>query len=284
MRYGIVGPGAVGTTIAYEILRAHKDVTLMGKVDKSVHYFPGNDQDKSEIPVSSLSHTHEKFDVVFIAVKAHQLSGLIQDIQRITHESSIVVLAQNGYRELSSLPFQHIYQAVVYISGQKEGNEVKHFRDEILHLQDTPHTQYLKEDLSNSGLKLKLESAIESKIWYKLLVNLGINSVTALGRQPARILKVKGMTTLISHLINDGIKVAQAEGLNFTDNMIDEILDIYSGYPEEMGTSMYYDVLNGDQLEVDYIQGYIYSCAQKHHLAVPYLESIYTLLSAYKSN
>ena len=35
-------------------------------------------------------------------------------------------------------------------------------------------------------------------------------------------------------------------------------MKIYQGYPDEMGTSMYYDVLNQQPLEVEAIQGYIY--------------------------
>ena len=71
----------------------------------------------------------------------------------------------------------------------KRNDKITHFRDYRLHLQDIPDTRKLKQQLSSSKIELILESDIQNKIWYKLLVNLGINSITAIGHQPAKILQ-----------------------------------------------------------------------------------------------
>ncbi|CAM3125577.1 oxidoreductase [Staphylococcus argensis] len=281
-RYGVVGPGAVGTTIAYELAQASKDVQLLGRSDKRMEYDPGNSQSCTTLGVTDIKKAETSFDVLFIAVKAHQLNAVMHDLERLIGENSIVILAQNGYRDLNRLPIKHVYQAVVYISGQKDGNTVTHYRDEILHLQRDARTQQLKQELDDSGLHIELENNIESTIWYKLLVNLGINSVTALGNDTARVLKVDGMRELVRHLINDGLRVAQAEGIQFETTLIDDIMNIYDGYPDEMGTSMYYDIKDRKTLEVDYIQGYIYEKAREHKLETPYLDTIYTLLLAHQ--
>lgn len=281
-RYGVVGPGAVGTTIAYELAQADNEVQLLGRSDKSVEYDPGNNQPCTSLEVTDIKKVEAPFDVLFVTVKAHQLDAVMHDLERLIDDSSIVILAQNGYRDLNRLPIKHIYQAVVYISGQKDGNTVTHFRDEILHLQRDESTQQLKRELDRSGLHIELEDNIETTIWYKLLVNLGINSVTALGHGTARVLQVNGMRELVRNLINDGLKVAQAEGIQFETTLIDDIMRIYDGYPDEMGTSMYYDIKDRKTLEVDYIQGYIYEKARVHNLNTPYLDTIYTLLLAHQ--
>ena len=41
-----------------------------------------------------------------------------------------------------------------------------------------------------SKIEVVLQENIEKSIWYKLLVNLGINTITAIGQQPAKILKI----------------------------------------------------------------------------------------------
>lgn len=281
-RYGVVGPGAVGTTIAYELSQAGKEVQLLGRSDKSVEYDPGNNQSRTSLGVTDIKKVEAPFDILFVAVKAHQLDAVMHDLEQLIDENGIVILAQNGYRNLSCLPFKHVYQAVVYISGQKDGNTVTHFRDEILHLQRDARTQQLKRELDRSGLHIELEDNIETTIWYKLLVNLGINSITALGNDTARVLKVNGMRELVRNLINDGLQVAQAEGLQFETTLIDDIMRIYDGYPDEMGTSMYYDIKDRKTLEVDYIQGYVYEKARIHNLNTPYLDTIYTLLLAHQ--
>ncbi|MCY1574406.1 oxidoreductase [Staphylococcus pettenkoferi] len=281
-RYGVVGPGAVGTTIAYELAQTGKEVQLLGRSDKRVEYDPGNNQSRTTLEVTDIKKVEAPFDVLFVAVKAHQLDAVMHDLEQLIDDNSIVILAQNGYRDLNRLSIKHIYQAVVYISGQKDGNTVTHFRDEILHLQRDAFTQQLKRDLDRSGLHIELEDNIETPIWYKLLVNLGINSVTALGHDTARVLKVNGMRELVRNLINDGLQVAQAEVIQFETTLIDDIMHIYDGYPDEMGTSMYYDIKDRKTLEIDYIQGYIYDKARIHNLNTPYLDTIYTLLLAHQ--
>ena len=66
-----------------------------------------------------------------------------------------------------------------------------HFRDSRLHIQHDHRTEQLKRYLEYTKIELILEDHIETTIWYKLLVNLGINSITALGGNTAQILKFR---------------------------------------------------------------------------------------------
>ena len=42
MRIAIIGPGAVGTTIAYELQQVLPHITLLGRTNKSIHFQPAN--------------------------------------------------------------------------------------------------------------------------------------------------------------------------------------------------------------------------------------------------
>lgn len=124
---------------------------------------------------------------------------------------------------------------------------------------------------------------MKKKIWYKLLVNLGINSITALGRNTAQILKINEVNNLCRKLLTEGIQVAKAEGIHFSNTIVEDIMNIYAGYPNQMGTSMYYDVIANQPLEVEAIQGFIYRQARKHQLNTPHLDTIYALLLSHQS-
>ena len=137
MRIAIIGPGAVGTTIAYELQQVLPHVTLLGRINKSIHLQPAN----QHVAVNNIKAMTDPFDVIIIAVKTHQLGTLIPDLKRLTHDDTTIILAQNGYGLLSKLPFKYVYQAVVYISGQKKGDEVIHFRDYRLHIQRDSRTE-----------------------------------------------------------------------------------------------------------------------------------------------
>ena len=70
--------------------------------------------------VKDIKSMTDPFDVIIVAVKTHQLESLIPDLNRLTHDETTIILAQNGYGLRSTLPFKYVYQAVVYISGQKK--------------------------------------------------------------------------------------------------------------------------------------------------------------------
>lgn len=169
----------------------------------------------------------------------------------------------------------HAYQGVVYISGEKQEQHVTHFRDRRIHIQRDSNTEQLIQQLAQSQLELILEDDIEQTIWYKLLVNLGINTVTALTQDTARVLKRSDMNELCRQLLTEGIDVAEACGITFPETTVDDIMQIYAGYPDDMGTSMYYDVKNKQPLEVEAIQGYISRQSQLHQLHTPTLDRCY---------
>ena len=233
--FAIIGPGAVGSTIAYDLQHNQPNLKLLGRREQTLNFFvDGDSTNPHQLTVTALNDCHEKFDVIFIAVK---------------------------------IP-------------QKEKDKVTHFRDHKLILKDTPQTQALCKKLENTPLKIQLTDDIEAAIWYKLLVNLAINSVTALSRSTASVLTVPGIKNLCENLLREGTEIAKFENVIFEEKIVTEIMTIYEGYPSEMGTSMYYDILEDKPLEIEGIQGFLYNKARLHNLKTPILDTIYPLLLA----
>lgn len=282
LQYGIIGPGAVGTTIAYELLRSldTDQVHLFGKKAWRVPYRQRDTGEQSELQTQTLAHFDDTLDVLFIAVKTHQLDHVIEQMAHVIDDDTLIILAQNGHGQLEKIDHPHVYQAVVYISGQKTEDGVIHFRDRILQVQEDEFTSELAQHLAETRLELQLKNDIEVEIWYKLLVNLGINSVTAVGRQTAAILRVPEIRNLCRNLLEEGQRIAEAAGITLPETIVEDIMKIYAGYPDEMGTSMYYDITSGAPLEVDAIQGFIYRKGQELGLYTPYLETVYSILAA----
>ncbi|RIO45420.1 oxidoreductase [Staphylococcus hyicus] len=275
---GIIGPGAVGTGIAHALEDSAFLVDLLGKREETLTFYEYATKETFPITVKALNTTDMQYDWLIIAVKTTQLDAILSDVQRLIHPHTRIILAQNGYGQHEKIKHAYVYPAVVYISGQKEGTCITHFRDYRLKIQKDAHTEALQQKIAETQLTLDLEPHIERQIWYKLLVNLGINSVTALSRDTAIVLKSLSMSQLCRQLIEEGRKVAEAEGIHFDAHTVEEIMTIYAGYPDDMGTSMYYDVMNQRPLEVENIQGYILRQAQKHHIDIPYLTMAHTLL------
>lgn len=283
--FAIIGPGAVGSTIAYDLQHNQPNLKLLGRREQTLNFFvDGDSTNPHQLTVTALNDCHEKFDVIFIAVKIPQLSKILSKLDHLLHQDTMIILAQNGHGQLSEFTHPFVYQAVMYISGQKEKDKVTHFRDHKLILKDTPQTQALCKKLENTPLKIQLTDDIEAAIWYKLLVNLAINSVTALSRSTASVLTVPGIKNLCENLLREGTEIAKFENVIFEEKIVTEIMTIYEGYPSEMGTSMYYDILEDKPLEIEGIQGFLYNKARLHNLKTPILDTIYPLLLAQQKN
>ncbi|PKI04629.1 oxidoreductase [Staphylococcus xylosus] len=283
--FAIIGPGAVGSTIAFDLQHNQPNLKLLGRRNQTLNFFVnGNSTESHQLTVTALSDCNEKFDVIFIAVKIHQLSKVLTELDHLLHKDTTIILAQNGHGQLSKFKHPFVYQAVVYISGQKENDKVTHFRDHKLILKNTPQTEALRKELDNTPLEIHLTDDIEKAIWYKLLVNLAINSVTALSRSTASVLTIPGIKNLCENLLREGIEIAKFENVIFGEETVTEIMTIYEGYPNTMGTSMYYDILDNKPLEIEGIQGFLYNKARLHDLQTPTLDTIYPLLLAQQKN
>src|SRR5262249_18871542 len=123
--------------------------------------------------------------------------------------------------------------------------------------------------LSGSPAEIVQERDFHAAAWRKLLQNAGVNPVTALTLQRMHIVGDPDTRALIRGVLTEGVMVARAAGAQLTEADVDTILDIYSTYREDGGTSMLYDRLAGQRLEHEYITGVIERTAEAHGLDVP---------------
>ncbi|QRN49789.1 oxidoreductase [Macrococcoides bohemicum] len=281
----IIGAGAVGSIILHLISNDKSlNIDIFATKNRGINLQIDNKKISLPYNTQMLIESSKKYDVIFITTKAYTLKDIIPYIDNITHPETIIIICQNGYSQTERITHPNTFHAVVYISGQKKDDIVIYFRDNRLVLPNDVHTKKLQSIFLNTDLDISISDDYLQQIWFKLLVNLGINSMTALTKNTAQILKVVEVNQALIQLLKEGITVANKDGLSFNDDTIDEIISIYKGYPDHMGTSMYYDVLENALTEYEFIQGYIYERARHHQLSTPTLDIVYALLKGYQYN
>lgn len=60
------------------------------------------------------------------------------------------------------------------------------------------------------------------------------------------------------------LKVGQAEGVNITQNDVEELMGVYKNYPAGNTCSMLQDLLKGARTENDMFCGYVVELGKKH--------------------
>lgn len=285
MQIAVIGIGAVGSVIARELKKLNHDTTLFGKSVKEGFTILENGQ-KTHYPYriqDILEYRSEPFDVIFVATKATALETLSPRISAMSHADTEVILCENG------MGFDQFFHspvpAVVYISGQKHDEMIHHFQDARLLVEDRPylHLDMLIEDLTSSTdaeLEIEKSSNFLRHRYEKLLINLGINSVTALSGNTAKIFDLDAVKNLTRSLLEEGAAIINRNEQIIEPAFIDTALSIYTSYNREMGTSMYYDATSGARTEYEFIQKYLHQ--QKGDLETPILDMVVTLLEAYQ--
>ena len=292
MNIGIIGAGAVGSIIAREFFKLPADeirLTLMAQRARDGFTILEDGVKKfHEIKVHDVRTVTDRFDVLFIAAKTPALFELKETITKITHRDSEIIYALNGMGY--DAVFDGGIPSVVYISGQQHHNYIEHFVNQKIILPDneyqfTDKLIRLIEDDTEVNFEL-LKSAEFNKMRYeKLLINVGINSMTALSKNTAKIFEDERMVQLTRRLLDESIEIVNqcnTDRVRIDRDFTDYAMDMYFSYPRDMGTSMYYDVTANRPTEFKHIQQFIHEMKQGHDIASPVLDFVVTLLAAYE--
>src|SRR5699024_602430 len=129
-KIAIIGPGAVGSTMAIDLKQSGAEVRLLGRKHQTITYYANHNTARTHsLEVTPITAKQSQVDVLIIAVKIPQLDAVLTNMKHLVHEQTIIILAQNGHGQLSRFDHANVFQAIVYISGQKSGSTVTHYRD-----------------------------------------------------------------------------------------------------------------------------------------------------------
>lgn len=292
MKIGIIGAGAVGSIIAREFYKLPADkveLTLMARSGRGgFTILEHGVKTYHEIKVHNISEVRDKFDVLFIATKTPALTTLKDTIVNITHQDSEIIYALNGMGYDSI--FNQGIPGVVYISGQQHDDYIEHYVNQKIIL---PERQFsyidklieLVDSTEAVNFELLKSSEFNKMRYEKLLINVGINSMTALSKNTAKIFENDRTVQLTRQLLTESaavVNMCNTDNVKIDEKFVDYAMDMYYSYPRDMGTSMYYDVMADKRTEFEYIQQYVHDMKQDCDIETPVLDIVVTLLAAYE--
>ncbi len=125
------------------------------------------------------------------------------------------------------------------------------------------------------GFDCKVCDSIQKQIWQKLFTNTAASSVTALLQVPLGFIhKDPHANWIMRNLCKEAVDVANALGLDFClEDVIADVENVCTNAPEGF-TSIYSDIHDGRQSEVDTISGSVAEAARTVGLSVPFHELI----------
>ncbi len=274
MRIAIVGPGAVGLMLAGYLHETSARIELVdrapkraGLLTKGVRW-QGKERDFTfTVPVTVGLEDPASKDLVILCVKSYATAAAARMLHEAGYRGPILTL-QNGLdnpdaiaRELPDAPLlagitseganlaahdhvRHAGRGKTAFGPLTAGALPPAFLEELLDL------------FRRAGLDAELSSDPRSLIWGKVLVNAGINPLTAvLGVQNGRLLQIEPARQLMAELVREAREVAWQKrvALPYDDPVArtEEVCRLTA----ENYSSMYMDMSKGRRTEIDSING-----------------------------
>ena len=282
----LIGPGAIGTTIAAVLHDAGRMPLLCGRTahpELRLRY----DEGETVVPgpvFTDPSVITRPADLVFVAVKTTQNSDSAGWLRALCDENTVVCALQNGVEQKAQLePLVSgatVLPSVVWFPAQREPDASVWLRAKPrLTLPDVPQAQRVVEALRDTRCAVELSSDFASVAWRKLLQN-AVAGLMVLANRRAGMFRREDVSELSLAYLREGLAVARAEGATLDDAVAQEILANFQRAPEDLGTSILADRQADRPMEWDIRNGVIQRYGRKHGIAVPISDVVVPMLAA----
>lgn len=283
----LVGPGAIGTTIAALLHAEGHSVVLCGRTPRPSLELRPDDGDPIVVP--GPVHTDPAdiaapVGVVLLAVKDTENAAVTPWLDRLCDENTVVCVLQNGVEQVERVgplcPTSTVLPCAVWFSAEVEPQGWVRLRTPVrLALPEGPDSERLAEMLRGPRLSIDADPDFIAVAWHKLLVNAVAGLMVLTGRK-AGMFHRKDLAGLGREYLVECLAVARAEGADLKDEVVDQVIDMFTNVPEDMTTSILTDRERGRPLEWEIRNGVIVRKAAGHGIATPISDVLVPLLAA----
>jgi 2-dehydropantoate 2-reductase len=283
----VVGPGAIGSTVAALLHAAGHQVLLCGHTPRDHVEVRPDDRDPIVVPGPVLTDPADvagPVDVVLLAVKDTQNHSASGWLARLCDERTVVCALQNGVEQIERVgplcPLSEVVPAVVWFSAEPEPEGWIRLRTGVrLVLPESEGAHRLADLLRDTDITVDLDQDFVTAAWRKLLVNALADLMVLTGRRSG-MFRRDDVAGLARRYLAECLAVARAEGANLGDDVVEEIVGMFAKAPADMTTSMLTDREAHRPLEWDIRNGVISRKGVQHGLATPISNGLVALLAA----
>lgn len=280
-KLAIVGAGAIGQLIASQ-LSSTFDVHFITRRTNfnSLWQVETASQQRQQYsaPVITAADDLQQFELVIVCVKAYQVVDAVLPLLDKLNPHCHILLLHNGMGPHLAL-MAHIGERGLSLGTTSQGalltdpQRVTHTGlglTQLGHLHGKPLNSSLKQQLLAAIPQSQWHPDIINALWQKLAINAAINPLTALEQCKNGQLAASTYKQHIDQIVTELHQVATRDNIALDKAaLLTRIYDVIQLTANNY-SSMYQDIAHQRRTEIDYINGYIVTRAQQHHLDVPF--------------
>lgn len=315
MKFCVVGAGAIGGLLAARLGAVGNDVHVIARGETLAAItrdgLTVNDADGTAVHADV--HASDDFaapgavDAVILAVKAHQIAQLTEEIPKLYGPTTIVVPVQNGVpwwffqrfpgpycdRRLEMLdpdgsiaatvPAERIVASIAYPAAERAApNVIDHIEGDRFPVGEldgskSDRAAALAGAFSDAGFKSRVVSDIRATLWVKAWGNLAFNPISALtGSTLGEICANPATRVLASDMMLEALAIAEQLGVRVRVSVEKRIQGA-----EDVGdhrTSMLQDRDAARPMEIDPLVGAFVELGRLTSVPTPAISAVYALV------
>ena len=282
----LIGPGAIGTTIAAALHEVGRTPVVCGRTSHAqlLLRFDGGEITLPGPVLTDPAAIARPFSLVFVAVKATQNPAISAWLTALCDEKTVVCVLQNGVEQQAQFADRvagaTVLPAVVWFPAQRQPDASVWLRaTPRLTLPDLPQARLVQQTLQGTRCAVDLAADFTTVAWRKLLQNAVAGLMVLTGRRAGMFARGDISDIALAYL-REGLLVARAEGARLSDSVAQEIIDGFHRAPPYLSTSIQIDRENGRALEWEIRNGVIQRRGRRHGIPTPLSDLIVPLLAA----
>jgi 2-dehydropantoate 2-reductase len=316
MKIAVIGAGAIGGLVGAKLALAGEDVTFIVRGanleairSKGIELIAADGTSQVARHVKATDRYDEvgPQDIVILAMKAHQVEAVANDVPKLLGPETVIVTMQNGipywyfHRHggplegstvrsvdphgivAAKIPAEFVIGCVVYPASELVApGVVKHIEGDRFPVGEldgssSERVNRVAACFTNAGFKAPVLDNIRAEIWLKLWGNLTFNPISSLSHSTlVDICQYPPSRELAASMMREAQAVAHKLGIEFRVS-----LDKRIAGAEKVGkhkTSMLQDVEAGRAPEIDALVGAVVELARLTDTPTPHIDTVYSLV------
>jgi 2-dehydropantoate 2-reductase len=290
----IIGAGAVGGCLAGQLVASGDNRVCFAageerrsRLERAPLVVNGR---RLELEVLPLERPAASLDLLVLAVKAPQLDGVLKEMVPFAGQEATILSLLNGIDSEERIAAKYgwertLYGYVVQIDAIRSGNSVKSLSKgrfvfgRAKNRTMCERVRLTKEAFERAGVECDVPENMIRQLWWKFMVNVGMNPPSAILRAPYRTFQeCPEAHSLMVESMREVISVAAAEGIALGEDDIAAWSSVLEGLDPDGQTSMLQDVEAGRPTEVDIFCGAMSRLGRKHQIPTPLNDLMYKIL------
>ncbi|MDB4349353.1 2-dehydropantoate 2-reductase [Omnitrophica bacterium] len=303
MKITVVGPGAVGSLFGLFLIKSKEEVHFLDHDHKRVQKLK-----RDGIKMEGISGNHHVnvditdnpkdigvSDLVIICVKSYDTEEAVKNAKPLISDRTMAMTLQNGVGNVQILE-ELVGEDKVIGGVTNQGVNVKDWgqivhagrADTVIGKRDKKILGPIRDVakiLNKAGFQTKISKDIDSIIWSKLIVNVGINALTAVTRlNNGRLLDYDGTRAVMKRLVSEAVKVVKRKRVKLIyDDPIQKVELVCKATAKNV-SSMLQDVLRKRKTEIDFINGAIVRQGANYNIPTPANETLTNLIKTIETS